>query len=123
MSDDQPKSVLDKMLSDVEYEPEDEAEYQRRAAKERRKSPSERRKYKRDASRTKAGWDLPPDIIEAIQDLSSDNDISQSQIVGYILADWLNRHAEGKASLPPKGDWEPTRGRYLWKIEIPELKR
>jgi hypothetical protein len=102
---------------------EEELERQERARRRRSLPPAQRRKAQRDAARDTMAWDLPTEVIGAIRDLSGDCDVSQSQIVAYILVDWLNRHAQGEVSLPPRSEWEPTRGRYLWKIPIPELER
>jgi hypothetical protein len=102
---------------------QDEEKRQARRRKLRSLTPGKRRKVLRDEQRKTMAYDIPEEIIQAVRDLSGELDISQSQIVAYALVEWLNRYQSGETELPPKSAWQPTRGQYLWKIEIPPLKR
>jgi len=79
----------------------------------------ERRKARaRKAKRPKATYDLTVALIEAVQDVAKREDVAQSDIVAWALADFLDRYRAGQINL--SGQKKDARSlRVAHKLEIP----
>lgn len=100
---------------------EEELKRAERAAKVRKMKPAARRKAKRDAARGKMAYDMPKDVIQAIRDIAGEEDVSQSNLVAYILADWVNAYDAGEVEIDQSEKESARHPRWLWKLAISEL--
>jgi hypothetical protein len=98
------------------------AERKARAAAEA----AERRKRERSAKRSekrkgrRGSFDLPGEIVKALQFVSAAEDVPQSGLVALALADWLEDYRAGLVNLEPLK--RPTRSlRTLYTLELPEF--
>lgn len=68
--------------------------------------------------RPRASYDLPAAMIEAVQDAAKAERVSQSDIVGYALAEWLDRYQAGAVDLSEHK--QPSRSpRYDLTLTLP----
>ena len=79
----------------------------------------ERRKARaRKAARPKATYDLTTKVIDRVKQVAAEEDVSQSDIVAWALAEFLERHKAGGVDLAPHK--KPTRSlRVMFKLELP----
>ena len=86
----------------------------------RRMTPAQRRKARADAKRTKATYDLPEDVIAAVRQAASEEDVSQSDLVAELLVRALNAYRAGALVLDNQK--VPARSlRWLYKLDISQL--
>jgi hypothetical protein len=90
-----------------------------KAARFRSMTPSQRRKAKYDAQRSKATYDLPEELISLIDSLAEVERTSKSHMVGFILSLGLHRLLEQPLDFGEFKELSPT-PRYDYKLHIPE---
>ncbi len=66
--------------------------------RERQMSPEERKETKRQAARSKATYDLPKGVQDAIASIAEQEGISASAVAALFLSDTLCRYREKKIS-------------------------
>jgi len=77
-----------------------------------------RRAASAKAKRPKATYDIPLAMIEAVQKAAGREGVSQSDIVAYALAEWLDKYAAGEVDLSDAKI--PCRGlRFSLSLELP----
>ncbi len=85
-------------------------------ARERRKAETERRARKE--ARPKATYDLPLSLIEAIQTIADEEQVSRSDVAAWALADFVTRYRGRDIDL--REHKERARSlRCLYKLVIP----
>jgi ribosome-binding protein aMBF1 (putative translation factor) len=97
-----------------------ELAHQAQGEKLRRMPPAKRRKAKADARRSKATYDLPPELIAAIGEIAEAEGLSRSDVAAELLIRAINYYRAGNLVL----DNEKQSARSLrwdWKITLSEL--
>lgn len=93
---------------------------QAQGEKLRRMPPAKRRKAKADARRSKATYDLPPELIAMIGEIAEAEGLSRSDVAAELLIRAVNRYHDGDLVL----DNEKQSARSLrwdWKLILSEL--
>jgi hypothetical protein len=76
----------------------------------------------RKAERPKATYDLPLALIEKVQEVASREDVSQSDIVAWALAEFLEHYEAGGVNLQEHKTAARSL-RFACKLELPERWR
>jgi len=88
----------------------------------RRMTPDKRQKTRRDMTRSKATYDLPPEIIEAIDAIARKEECSVSSVAALLLAHGLQFLALGGIKLEDKDGKTLKRNsrsvRFRYTLEI-----
>ncbi len=93
---------------------------QEQAEKRRQMTPAQRRRAAADAKRSKATYDLPSELVEALRQIAAKEDVSISDVAAEFLIRAVNDYLAGTLSL--HGQKRPTRSlRVGWKLELSEL--
>ncbi len=87
----------------------------------RNMTPGQRRKAERDAVRCRAMFDLPEDLLAALDRLAERLGVPRSQAAAYLMLVGLGRlAAEGEEALA--GLRRPSRSmRFEWQLDLPDL--
>lgn len=81
---------------------------------------AERKKAKRDAARQRALYDLPEDVIQAVDALAERISSSKSQVAAYLLITGLHAVANGQVDLSAAR--RPSRSpRFEYTLTLPKL--
>lgn len=93
---------------------------QEQAEKRRHMSPAQRRRARADARRSKATFDMPPELIEALGEIAQSEDISKSDLVAELLIRAVNDYHAGRLVLD--NDKEMARAlKWAWKLVLSTL--
>jgi len=86
----------------------------------RRMTPAERKKAKKDAARSKATYDLPPEIIKTINAVAEREKCSASSVAAFLLTYGIQLLARG--SINPASHKRDARRsiRFEYTLEIDE---
>lgn len=117
MDKDRPTGALGRVHDPVVQQ---ELARQTQGEKLRRMSPAKRRKAKADARRSKATYDLPPELITTIGEIAEAEGISRSDMAAEFLIRAVNYYRTGSLVL----DNEKRSARSLrwdWKLILSEL--
>ena len=79
------------------------------------------KKQKRDRTRKKATYDLPPEIQDAVTEIAQKEDTSTSQIVDIFLAYAVEQYQQKEERIiEGMADRSPSRTpRFSWNLQIP----
>lgn len=86
----------------------------------RRELQAQLQAHKRRTSkrRPRASYDLPAAMITAVQDVAGREQVAQSDIVAYALAEWLARYQAGQVDLTDSKHTSRS-PRYPWTLDLP----
>jgi len=88
--------------------------------KRRQMTPTQRRKAKADAKRTKATYDLPAELIAMLGAVAEQQGISKSDLVAELLIRAVNDYHAGRLVLDNEKRFARSL-RWDWKLELSEL--
>jgi len=88
--------------------------------KRRGMSAGQRKRADRDEARSKATYDLPAWLIQAVTDLAERQQVSKSSLVAFLLARALEAYRRGDWNFD--GYHEPSRSpRYRFVLRMPDV--
>ena len=96
-------------------------EAQTKRKRNRRRNPGQHRRAAADAARSKATWDIPRQILDALAAIATAESVSKSNLVAEFLARAVNAYHKGKIEL--SGQKQPGRSlRWDWELVITSLE-
>jgi len=71
--------------------------------------------------RSKATYDLPKQIIGAVNSIAKDENVSRSDVVAWALAELIGAHKAGNVDWTEQRDPAFTNPRAKWKLRLPDI--
>ena len=93
----------------------------KRAKEVQKIAPDKGRKAAKDRKRGRMAYDLPQDVIEAVRAIAKQENVSQSNLVGVVLAEWANAYTAGEIEIDQEKRQPSQHPRWVWKLDIPGI--